>query len=85
MPRGLNADIFCGCPLSHIYVPAGKTEDFQAALRSFAGCVTEISGLGSTLSESNVWIVIAVGAAAVIAVGAIVIVKKKKKIPVEEK
>ena len=33
---------------------------------------------GSVFSEGNVWIVCAVGAAAVIAVGAIVIVKKKK-------
>ena len=35
--------------------------------------------IGSTISEGNVWIVAAIGAAAVIAVAAVVIAKRKKK------
>ena len=45
----------------------------------FTATAEEPDALGSTLSEGNVWIICAIGAAAVIAVGAIVIVRKKKQ------
>ncbi len=68
----------CGCDVDVKADYAEHDRDLSVSGYPCRVCGAEVSWWASTLSEGNVWILCALGVAAVVAVGAIVIGKKKR-------